>query len=581
MKKRILSVILVLAMLMTGMLFVNVSAATPDQNAEPGSEAYTAWLVAEGYKPITTYAEFAALANTATPHPTVSGRFVIDGKYYLANDIVMENTTYILAEGDFAGSFDGNGHTIYNFKSFAFDFLTGSWKNVTYSKYTSPEKTEEFDTTASIFWGLDNGGLIENVVNERTFAPVANYWGAFFRTACKDATATVINCVNYSCVSSPYPVNNHKLGGFIGTVDPGVNITFIGCKNYGDITGSQVGGFVGIMKNGTLTFKDCENNGTISGIIGKSSGEGSYGISGGFVGGYNNMNGIEGNVTVNFENCVNNGNVVRLEMNNPSTEPKEVTHGGLIGNLGGAKSDYKMTLNVKDCVIQNCKIGGASSWEDLVNPDTGEMTTDYTQGRAGAIIGWFDNSVAGYVANIENVLVNNVTVQAGDPASASLFINTNSDTSNVAMKNVYAINSTAAYVSTGKYTITNSGTATNVTVNKAQASTPAEGVMNLRFLGSIDSLNYIGMGYLVSITVNGTTTYKVVNTKSVYETVNNGTGTLSKSDFGGNYILAMAIEGEAADVTAVYAVTPYALTEDGNIVTGVTKSITLINGVLN
>ena len=149
------------------------------------------------------------------------------------------------------------------------------------------------------------------------------------------------------------------------------------------------------------------------------------------------------------------------------------------------------------------------------------------------------------------------------------------------MKNVYAINSTANKVATGKYSITNEGTATNVTVNKAQASTPAEGVMNLRFLGSIDNLNYIGMGYLVSITVNGTTTYKVVNTKSVYETVNNGTGTLSKSDFGGNYILAMAIEGEAADVTAVYAVTPYALTEDGKIVTGVTKSITLINGVLN
>ena len=581
MKKRILSVILVLAMLIGCMMFINVSAATPDQNAEPGSEAYTAWLVAEGYKPITSYADFAALAATATPHPTVQGRFVMSGKYYLANDIVMENTAYILAEGDFAGSFDGNGHTIYNCKAMTYDFLTGSWKNVTYSKYTSPEKTEEFDTTAPIVWGLDNGGLMENVVNERTFAAVANYWGAFFRTACKDATATLINCVNYSCVSSPYPVNNHKLGGFIGTTDPGVNITFIGCKNYGDITGSQVGGYIGIMKNGTLTFKDCENNGNISGIIGKSSGEGSYGISGGFVGGYNNMNGIEGDVTVTFDNCVNNGNVVRLEMNNPSTEAKEVTHGGLIGNLGGAKSDYKMTLNVKDCVIQNCRIGGASSWEDLLNPDTGEVTTDYTQGRAGAIVGWFDNSVAGYVANIENVLVNNVIVQAGDPASASLFINTNSDTSNVEMKGVYAINSTANNVSTGKYTITNSGTATNVTVNKAQASTPAENLMNLRFLGSIDNLDYLGMGYLVSITANGKTTYKMVNTKSVYESVNNGSGTLTKADFGDKYIMAMAIEGEPADATVIYAVTPFALTKDGDLVVGVTKSITLINGVLN
>ena len=210
MKKRILSVILVLAMLMTGMLFVNVSAATPDQNAEPGSEAYTAWLVAEGYKPITTYAEFAALANTATAHPTVQGRFVIDGKYYLANDIVMENTAYILAEGDFTGSFDGNGHTIYNCKAMTYDFLTGSWKNVTYSKYTSPEKTEEFDTTASIFWGIDNGALMENVINERKFADVSNYWGCFARKSCENATATFINCANYSSIASPYPVNNHR-----------------------------------------------------------------------------------------------------------------------------------------------------------------------------------------------------------------------------------------------------------------------------------------------------------------------------------------------------------------------------------
>ena len=149
------------------------------------------------------------------------------------------------------------------------------------------------------------------------------------------------------------------------------------------------------------------------------------------------------------------------------------------------------------------------------------------------------------------------------------------------MKNVYAINSTANKVATGKYSITNEGTATNVTVNKAQASTPAEGVMNLRFLGSIDNLNYLGMGYLVSITANGKTTYKMVNTKSVYESVNNGSGTLTKADFGDKYIMAMAIEGEPADATVIYAVTPFALTKDGDLVVGVTKSITLINGVLN
>ena len=567
MKKRILGVILVLAMLISSMTFLNVSAATPDKNAEPGSDAYTAWLVAEGYTAISNYAEFEAMKDN------------IAGKYYLTADIKLENTGYLA--DNFTGAFDGNGHTLYNAKASMFDSFSGSFKNVVLSMYTDETKADVFDTNARIFYQLETGAYVENVVNERIFADVDNAWGAFARQAL-GTNIKFINVVNESTISSPYPVNNHKLGGFVGMVEAGTEISFENCINYGDVIGSQVGGFIGIFnKDVTISFKNCVNAGNIYGLVGKTSGEGSYGICGGFVGGYNNLNkgkANEGNVTVNFEDCVNIGNVTRCEKGNAATEPYKVTHGGLIGNLGLSESGKYITLNVKNCLIQNCYIGGNTEWQDAVDATTGAVTTDYTQGYAGAIVGWLGNVNAGDNVNIDGVIVNNVVIGAGDPETASLFLNV---TSKVELKNVYAFGCTYNKVATGEYTIKNEGTATNVTVNKAQGSTPAEDAMNLRFLGSVDGLGYLSLGYLVAITVDGNTTYKMVSTKSVYEAVNNGTGTLTKADFGDKYIVAMTVEGEAANVTATYTVTPFALTEDGDVVVGVAKSVTLTNGVLS
>ena len=115
--KKIIGLILTLAMLIGSVAMLNVSAAvTPDANAEPGSEAYTAWLVSEGYTAITDYAGFVAMMDG---NYAEGDKFIMTGKYYLANDIKLENTGYLLAEGDFTGAFDGNGHTIYNHKNLA------------------------------------------------------------------------------------------------------------------------------------------------------------------------------------------------------------------------------------------------------------------------------------------------------------------------------------------------------------------------------------------------------------------------------------------------------------------------------
>ncbi len=581
--KKFLSLLLAALLLVSCFTIVNV-AAEEDVGSEimdddgPGSAAYTAALIADGYTPLGTFEEIVALRGNAE---------ALKGKYYLTADIVVTDIENAMLTG-FSGTFDGNGHTIYNAQRTSFDEFTGTVKNIYLSQYKDAAETEPFDTTSPVFGTtLLNGAVIENVISDRIFGMVANYWGSFARGVDSNATVTLIGCVNNTEVSSPYTANNHKLGGFFGCVDGGANVTFKQCINNGKIEGSQVGGFIGTLTQGkgqTIIFEDCLNTGSIEGVIGKGSGESSYGIAGGFIGGSNNAGSkgpvTEQELTISFDGCVNMGNVLRVNKNDPSTKKTKVTSGGLIGNIGTYSDTIGLNLTVKDCFITACVIGG-EGWEDLVNSETGEVTKDYTQGHAGAIVGWLDNSKGTNTVDIDGVVVSNVDVKAGDPATASALINTASDTNVVAMKNVFVVGSTYTSVGTGAFTIQNNGTDTNLTVQKAQASTPVDGALKVRFLGGLDNLNYYNVGYMVEKTCDGKTEYFFLETKTVYEAVNNGAAQLTKADFGDRYIVAIPLADLADNKTVEFKVTPYAVSDEDGLLIGATKSVTLTNGVLS
>ena len=70
--KKLLAVLLAIMMLLPMFSTMTFAEATPDANATPGSEAYTAWLVSEGYTAIDDDADFYDMEA--------------DGKYYLANE---------------------------------------------------------------------------------------------------------------------------------------------------------------------------------------------------------------------------------------------------------------------------------------------------------------------------------------------------------------------------------------------------------------------------------------------------------------------------------------------------------------
>lgn len=610
--KKFLCLFLTAVLLMGCFAIVNVAADdepvvttgdTADENG-PGSAAYTANLVAQGYKPLSSFEDIdntiRKVYKDANENPTDADKAakkaaVLSDKYYLTADIVVTDTgDYMLDE--FSGIFDGNGHTLYNTQNVIFDDFSGTVRNLYLSPYTDATETEPFNTTNPVFGNpLLDGAVIENIVHDRVFGMVSNYWGAFVRAVDDGATVTFIGCVNNTEVSSPYVPNNHKLGGFIGMSGANTTITFKNCINNARIEGSQVGGFVGVIekKGATLTFENCVNNGSIEGIIGSSSGSSAYGVSGGFIGGFNNVGKLEGNIKITMENCVNTGNVRRVSKNNPVSKSTKVCSGGLIGDLGVAVDGFGIDLTIKNCFITDCVIGGTTSasgkpedeWEDLVktDEDTGEtIVTDRTQGYAGAIIGWLDNSKGTNKIDIDGVTVYNVDVKAGDPATASALINVESKTNVVALKNVYVMASTYTSVGTGAFTIENDAkNDENLKVQKAQASTPVDGALKVRFLGGLDTLNYLTVGYMVEKIVGGKSEYFFLETRTVYEEVNNGEGKLTKSDFGDRYIVAIPLEDIAADQTVGFKVTPYAVTDEDYLVIGATKSITLTNGALS
>lgn len=572
--KKTIAFLLSLVMVFTAFsAMMSVTAVATDEPL-PGTDAYTQALEQAGYTAVTAFSQITDYSEA--------------GKYYLTADVVIPDSTSVLRGGEFKGVLDGNGHTVYNSVNSLFSTLKGTLKNVTFSKFTGAEESDVFTTRVSLINNLGNGAILENVTSDRTFQDdIADYWGAIAREVPANATVTFKGVVNNSSIGYPYTAYNIKIGGFIGIAQDNCTIIFEDCVNNANVKGSQAGGFIAILKGGnTISFKNCTNNGTILGSIGKSmQGEAARGVAGGFIGSLNNCYKREAPLTISFENCVNAGDVLRWEGAYTACTKTDykVAQGGFIGTLGeGGNANNPLNLTFKNCKVSSCYVGATTAWKDEVDETTGAVVTDYTQGYVGAIMGWLGTSNNTDVITIENVTVNNVKIESADPAYASLFINTNGEQNAVVLKNCIAYTCEGATTAaTGNVKFENTATSTAVTINKTQKSAIQDEKMALRFLGGIDSLGYTSLGYIVKETVGETSTYQFLFTRAVYNEVNNGSETLTKSDFNGCYITAAILDGVAATGTATYEVIPYAIDTDGNVVVGSAKSITLTDGNLS
>lgn len=230
MKKRLLSLLLVLAMVFS-LMPAALAADTVDVSALPEYTADADTSAGAAYK-ISTEESLRAFA-AAVKADDGKGTYSLSGvSFYLANDIALTGTwtpvsNAALYPGDFfAGTFDGCGHTI-------------SGLNV---------------QGRGLFAAI-NQAAIRNLNVSGTVNSTVSYVGGIVG---KVQAGTIENCSFSGSVTG---------GGYTGGIAGGLNsnnVTISGCVNAADVTGTTAGGILGYWRK-AATIQNCYNTGSITG----------------------------------------------------------------------------------------------------------------------------------------------------------------------------------------------------------------------------------------------------------------------------------------------------------------------------
>lgn len=178
-----------------------------------------------------------------------------------------------LSGNAFAGTFDGQGHTISNVKVSAssndgttpeivgiFPNVTGTVQDVNFSGLVLEGQTTTDNNllNATGVVGVLNGGNVTNVNVTSGTVTGGNNTGAVVGAV---LDGTVTGCNNGASVNG-----QNKVGGVIGSaygVDSDSDITITGCNNSGTVTGSWTSG--GVIGLSNATVSNCENSGNVTG----------------------------------------------------------------------------------------------------------------------------------------------------------------------------------------------------------------------------------------------------------------------------------------------------------------------------
>lgn len=233
MKKRLLSLLLVLAMVFS-LMPAALAADTVDVSALPEYTADADTSAGAAYK-ISTEEGLRAFA-AAVKADDGKGTYNLSGvSFYLANDIALTGAWTPVGSaasypGDFfAGTFDGCGHTI-------------SGLNV---------------QGQGLFAAI-NQATIRNLNVSGTVSSTVNYVGGIVG---KVQAGTIENCSFSGSVSSS------KKSAYVGGIAGGLysaNVTISGCANTADVTGGYAGGILGYWRT-AATIQNCYNTGSITG----------------------------------------------------------------------------------------------------------------------------------------------------------------------------------------------------------------------------------------------------------------------------------------------------------------------------
>ena len=223
---------------------------------------------------VSTQSQLTVAAQNANANKDLSKKLKIN----LTEDLTLNNWS----PADFYGSFNGQGHTLYNLtESFLYPMYSATFENFTVSNKTASDGANMNVTgLASVFGSVGTGDCpagntvtVRNVHNERSVTMnTSDYLGVFFRKLQPVGTVVIENCTN----SGTYNQGSKTctLGGFVGKVLGGGKIMLVNCFNRGDIVAATAGGLIGDAGSSacTITLVGC---GVHDCTIGKSAGSGS------------------------------------------------------------------------------------------------------------------------------------------------------------------------------------------------------------------------------------------------------------------------------------------------------------------
>lgn len=379
------------------------------------------------------------------------------GKYFkLTADIDLNNILWNgVGTGNsstgFAGSFDGNGHVIYNVNIDGTNARRGFFNSTSAGSeiknlviYGSIESSSNYVAVLSAinYAYISNCYVFGNVVTTGQYAGLLTSWDAnaiyedcvtYGLIEAKDSIGgiagyhskdtsgigNITNCINYASIIATGLSNTSTSGvaGIVGVV--GSMGTISNCKNYGTVTTTinSNGGIAGIVGNlfSTLVI-NCHNYGDITGVnavggivgYGRAGGTISYCENNGVVTGSHNVGGISGENRSNIDNSVNNGTV--------KVSASGAGHwiGGIAG-MSGSSATITACENNGDVVGIGSATGGVGG---IVGGLYGALSTCVNNGNVtgkyylGGIAGSLQNANASVSDSINNGTIS-TTVTSG------------------------------------------------------------------------------------------------------------------------------------------------------------------------
>ena len=488
--------------------------------------------------------------------------------FVLTADIDLSDVTWTIIS-NFNGILDGKGHKItgYTSNSPMFNTLgsTAVIRNITLENFTVSAdkkvcalayvnsgtvsgltakglKVTAASTDAS---GLiyENKGRMENVDVEAEIVGSGDRAGGIVNC---NRSGIIRYCTFKGSVTSNFHVGAIASNYYNDTKEGVIE----NCINYGTVTAwqSRAAGIAATCKN-DAKIVNCINYGT---IIALRKGNESNKVA--------LTSGILGSESAGYtvQNCVNAGKLYTCKENN------------LIGGITGA-APKNSGSNIVNCYTVD---GTVLNYNDDTYSNDKATAATLTEGSA--------NVTHGFNTNISNMVANGQLVSAEVFASAEMVSKLGEAFTFDAGNSQYPIGLVPNTESSAQFAF--AGVQNTVADSES-------GLQSIRFLGTVDSLNYKEIGFYIELdesTAEGTKMLRKTD-RIVCTTVNaigedGNVCAVDASELGGEYIFALTINsvptlksGET-DRTLTFRVTPVATDLDGNDVFGVCVTVTYVNG---